>query len=45
MVQQARKPMISEGWIEAKNGRFWKITDAGRKAAEKAGGKGAGGRK
>lgn len=34
MVQRARKPMAVEGWIQRRTGKPWKITDAGRQAAE-----------
>lgn len=34
MVRSARKSLASEGWIERGSGPIWKITDAGRKAAE-----------
>ena len=34
MVRRARKPLITEGWIEAGTGKLWKITEAGRRAAE-----------
>jgi len=42
MVHRARKPIIAEGWIEARGGKMWRITDAGRRAAEKPIGKDAG---
>jgi hypothetical protein len=35
MVQRARKHLVAEGWIENRHGPVWKITDAGRQAAEK----------
>jgi hypothetical protein len=35
MVQRARKPLVAEGWIDAKTGSSWRITAAGRRAAEK----------
>lgn len=35
MVRRARKPLISEGWIENAHGAVWKVTEAGRRAAEK----------
>ena len=35
MVQRARKPLIAEGWIEDRTGLVWRITDAGRRAAER----------
>jgi Mrr N-terminal domain len=35
MVQRTRKHLIAEGWIENRPGPIWKITDAGRLAAEK----------
>lgn len=34
MVKRARRPLIAEGWIEDRPGAFWRITDAGRRAAE-----------
>jgi hypothetical protein len=42
MVPRARKPLIAEGWIEDRTGKIWRITDAGRRAAEKPIGKDAG---
>jgi hypothetical protein len=36
MVRRARKPLIGEGWIEPKSGKVWRITEAGRKAAERS---------
>lgn len=36
MVQRARKPLVSEGWIEAGAGKLWRITDAGRRAARES---------
>jgi hypothetical protein len=41
IVQRARKPLIAEGWIEDRGGKIWRITDAGRRAAEKPIGKDA----
>jgi hypothetical protein len=35
MIQRARKVLVSEGWIEARSGKDWRITDAGRRAAAK----------
>jgi Mrr N-terminal domain len=35
MVQRARKPLLTERWIEGGGGSIWRITDAGRQAAEK----------
>jgi hypothetical protein len=35
MIQRARKPLASEGWIETGGGATWKITEVGRKAAAK----------
>jgi hypothetical protein len=35
MIQRARKALVSEGWIEARSGKDWRITDAGRRAASK----------
>lgn len=35
MIQRARKPLIAEGWIEARTKPEWRITEAGRRAAEK----------
>ncbi len=34
MIQRARKPLVTEGWLEARGGRIWRITDTGRQAAE-----------
>lgn len=45
MVQRARRPMVGEGWIEARPLKVWRITDDGRKAAAKAVGQGAVGRR
>lgn len=45
MVRRARKPLIAEGWIEDGAGKLWRITDAGRKAAEQSSGKDPGERK
>lgn len=39
MVRRARKPLIAEGWIEDGSGKLWRITDAGRRAAEQPSGK------
>jgi hypothetical protein len=36
MIRRARKPLKSEGWISQTSGMTWKITEAGRKAAERA---------
>jgi Mrr N-terminal domain len=35
MIQRARKPLLAERWIERGGGPTWRITDAGRKVAEK----------
>jgi len=35
MVRRARRHLASEGWIENGRGPIWRITDAGRRAAEK----------
>jgi len=40
MIQRARKHLVVEGWIEKNSGPIWKITEGGRRAAEKAGSKG-----
>lgn len=34
MIRKARRSLVSEGWIEGGVGPTWKITEAGRKAAE-----------
>ncbi len=34
MIQRARKPLVTEGWLEARGGRIWRITDMGRQAAQ-----------
>jgi Mrr N-terminal domain len=35
MIQRARRHLVNEGWIENRPGPIWRITEAGRKAAEK----------
>jgi Mrr N-terminal domain len=35
MVRRSRKALVAEGWIEDQSGPVWRITDAGRRAAEK----------
>jgi hypothetical protein len=35
MVRRSRKALVTEGWIEDRTGPVWRITDAGRLAAEK----------
>ena len=35
MVQRCRRPMTAEGWLEKRPGKNWRITEAGRKAAER----------
>ena len=39
MVRRARRPLVSEKWIEDRTGPVWRITEAGRKAAQKPIGK------
>jgi hypothetical protein len=39
MVRRTHKPMVAEGWIEKKGGFKWRITDAGKKTAERGAGK------
>lgn len=34
MIRRAHKPLVAEGWIEDGSGAVWRITDAGRRAAE-----------
>ncbi|HVQ74447.1 MAG TPA: winged helix-turn-helix domain-containing protein [Candidatus Binatia bacterium] len=34
MVRRARRPLTAEGWVQSGAGKLWKITDAGRRAAE-----------
>jgi hypothetical protein len=36
MIQRSRKHLIAEGWIEKQSGAVWKITESGRRAAEKS---------
>jgi hypothetical protein len=36
MIRRARRPLVSEGWLEHGTGNFWRITEAGRKAAEQS---------
>jgi len=40
MVRRSRKSLVAEGWIEDQDGPVWRITDAGRRAAEKPIGEG-----
>ena len=35
LIRRARKHLIDEGWIESGSGKAWRITEAGRRAAEK----------
>lgn len=35
MVRRAHKPLVAEGWIEDKVGPTWRITEAGRRAADR----------
>ena len=35
MIRRARKHLVTEGWIEDGSGRIWRITESGRRAAEK----------
>lgn len=35
MIRRARKPLRGEGWLAGGPGTRWKITDAGRQAAER----------
>jgi hypothetical protein len=35
MVRRSRKALVAEGWIENLTGPVWRITDPGRRAAEK----------
>lgn len=44
MIRRTHKPLVSEGWIEKKGGLTWRITEAGKKAAER-GAKEMGGKK
>jgi Mrr N-terminal domain len=39
MIQRSRKHLIAEGWIEKQPGTIWRITESGRRAAEKSGSK------
>ncbi len=39
MIRRARKHLAHEGWIEDRSGKAWRITDAGRRAAERPVGK------
>jgi hypothetical protein len=34
MVRRARKPLISEGWIEDADGAVWRVTEAGKRVAD-----------
>ncbi len=35
MIRRAHKPLVAEGWLEKKGGLTWRITEAGRRAAER----------
>jgi hypothetical protein len=35
MVQRSRKHLVAEGWLEKRPAKVWRITEAGRKAAER----------
>ena len=35
MIRRSRKHLVAEGWIQDASGRLWRITEAGRRAAEK----------
>ncbi len=35
MVRRAHKPLVAEGWLDKKAGLTWRITDLGRRAAER----------
>lgn len=39
MVRRARRALVAEGWIKDGSGKLWRITDAGRRAAEQPVGK------
>lgn len=34
MMHRARKPMVAEGWIDKASHKLWRLTEAGRRAAE-----------
>ena len=36
MIRRVRKHLVAEGWIEEGSGSVWRITDAGRRGAEKS---------
>lgn len=36
MIRRAHKPLVAEGWLVKHSGLTWKITEAGKRAAEKA---------
>jgi hypothetical protein len=36
MVQRSRKQLVVEGWLEKRPAKKWRITDAGRRAAERS---------
>ena len=35
MIRRARKPLLAEGWIEDEISTKWRVTDEGRKAADR----------
>jgi hypothetical protein len=39
MVRRTHKPLVAEGWLDKKGGLTWRITESGRKAAERGTGK------
>lgn len=39
MVRRTHRPLVAEGWLDKKGGLTWRITEAGRKAAERGTGK------
>jgi hypothetical protein len=45
MIRRARKHLVAEGWIADESGPLWKITESGRRTAEKTIPKDAGTRK
>lgn len=44
-IRKTHKPLVVEGWLDKKGGLIWRITEAGRKAAERGTGKDGAGKK
>jgi hypothetical protein len=45
MVRRTHKPLVAEGWLDKKAGLTWRITEVGRRVAERGTGKEAPGKR